>query len=384
MANTNFHGVRTTEQSDAPVALREASTTVIGIVATADDADAAFYPLNKPVLITDFNLALSKSGTQGTLRKTLVAIDKQSSTMIVVVRVAYNATAATQNTNVIGTVDASGNATGLQALLKAQSQVGVKPRIIGCPGLDSSVVAAEIGVICGKLRAFGYVYATGCTTPTQAATYRNTFSARELMVLWPEAKQGSDEISVVATALGVRAKLDQTVGWHKTISNVVIAGITGTSIPVHWELQSDTSDAAYLNKNEVTTLVAFEGVRFWGSRTCSADPLFAFESYTRTAQFLAETVAQSHLPYIDQAMTPALARFILEGLNAKGRELVTAGKLLGFDAWLDSNANTASTLRQGQLKIHYKYTPVPPLEDLSFVQVITDEYLLDFVQKVAA
>lgn len=379
MPNTNFHGVRVTEQSAAPVPIRDASTTTIGIVATADDADAAFFPLNKPVLITDIATALSKAGTQGTLKKTLTAIDKQTSTMIVVVRVAYSATPATLNANVIGSVD-----TGLQALLKAQSQVGVKPRIIGCPGLDSTAVAAEIGVICGKLRAFGYIYATGCTTPVQAATYRAAFGARELMVVWPEGKQGAEEISVVATALGVRAQLDKTVGWHKTISNVTIAGLTGSSIPVHWELQSDSSDAAYLNKNEVTTLVAYQGIRFWGSRTCSADPLFAFENYTRTAQFLAETVAESHLAYIDQPMTPGLARSIVEGLRAGGRKLVTEGKLIGFECWLEEGTNTPGSLKQGQLKIYYRYTPVPPLEDLSFVQVITDEYLIDFVSKVAA
>lgn len=379
MPNTNFHGSRVTEQSAAPVPIRDASTTTIGIVATADDADAAFFPLNKPVLITDIAAALSKAGTQGTLKKALTAIDKQTRTMIVVVRVAYSATPATLNANVIGSVD-----TGLQALLKAQSQVGVKPRIIGCPGLDSTAVAAEIGVICGKLRGFAYIYATGCTTPVQAGTYRAAFGARELMVVWPEGKQGADEISVVATALGVRAELDKKVGWHKTISNVTIAGLTGTSIPVHWELQSDSSDAAYLNKNEVTTLVAHQGIRFWGSRTCSSDPLFAFENYTRTAQFLAETVAESHLPYIDQPMTPGLARYIVEGLKAKGRELVTEGKLIGFECWLEEGTNTPGSLKQGQLKIYYRYTPVPPLEDLSFIQVITDEYLLDFVSKVAA
>lgn len=375
MPNTNFHGARVTEQSAAPVPIRDPSTTSIGVVVTADDADVAFYPLNKAVLVTDISVALSKAGTQGTLRKTLNAIDKQTSAMVVVVRVAHNATPATLATNVIA---------GLQELLKSQSQVGVKPRIIGCPGLDSTTVAAEVGVVCGKLRAFGYIYATGATTPVQAATYRNAFGARELMVLWPDGKQGTDDISAVATALGVRAQIDKDIGWHKTISNVTVKGLTGTSVPVHWELQSDTSEAAYLNKNEVTTLVAYQGVRFWGSRTCSADPLFAFENYTRTAQFLAEMVAESHLPYIDQPMTPGLARFIVEGLKAKGRSLVTEGKLIGFECWLEEGTNTPNSLKQGQLKIYYRYTPVPPLEDLQFVQQITDEYLLDFVNKVAA
>jgi phage tail sheath protein FI len=53
----------------------------------------------------------------------------------------------------------------------------------------------------------------------------------------------------------------------------------------------------------VTTLIRRDGFRFWGSRTCSADPLFAFESATRTAQVLADTMAEAHFWAVDKPLT---------------------------------------------------------------------------------
>src|SRR5690606_40313061 len=34
------------------------------------------------------------------------------------------------------------------------------------------------------------------------------------------------------------------------------------------------------------SLIQKNGFRFWGSRSCSDDPLFAFENYTRSAQVI--------------------------------------------------------------------------------------------------
>ncbi len=39
---------------------------------------------------------------------------------------------------------AEGKKTGMKALLSAQSQLGVKPRILGVPGHDNKAVATEV------------------------------------------------------------------------------------------------------------------------------------------------------------------------------------------------------------------------------------------------
>src|SRR5205823_1139354 len=103
-----------------------------------------------------------------------------------------------------------------------------------------------------------------------------------------------------------------------------------------------------------------------------------------TAQVLADTMAESMAWAIDKPMTPSLPRDIIESINAKFRELVAKGYLLGGSAWMSEADNTADTLKAGKLVIDYDYTPVPPLENLMLQQRITDKYLMDFAAQVAA
>ena len=88
MSETRFHGARVTENTDLVTAINDVDSSVIGIVATADDADAKLFPLNKPTLLTRVNDVLGKCGTTGTLYRALKAIADQVSTKVIVVRVA--------------------------------------------------------------------------------------------------------------------------------------------------------------------------------------------------------------------------------------------------------------------------------------------------------
>ncbi len=388
MADEYHHGVRVLEISEGSRPIRTVSTAVVGLVCTADDADATVFPLNTPVLLTNVQAAIGKAGTKGTLAASLQAIADQTKPATVVVRVATGATPAETTSNLIGTTTASGKYTGMKALLAAKTRLKVTPRILGVPGLDSLPVATALVSIAQQLRAFAYVAASGCKTKEEAVAYRENFGAREVMVIWPDFEQWSTVSSgtipapAVARALGLRAKIDQEIGWHKTLSNVPVNGVTGITADVFWDLQNPATDANYLNSNEVTTLINEDGFRFWGSRTCTEDPLFAFENYTRTAQVLADTMAEAHLWAVDKPMHPSLVRDMLEGINAKFRELIAGGYLIGGSAWYDEQVNTEATLKAGKLAIDYDYTPVPPLEDLSLRQRITDRYLADFASRV--
>lgn len=391
-----LHGVRVLEINEGTRPIRTVSTAVVGLVATAPDADPLVFPLDTPVLITNVQAAIGKAGVLGTLAVSLQAIADQTKPFTIVVRVAVGAgespeaiEAATVS-NLIGTTTAEGKYTGMKALLAAKGKLGMVPRILGVPGLDSLPVATALASIAKQLRAFAYVSAHGCKTKEEAVAYRDNFGDREVMVIWPSFERWdttADATKVapaVAVALGLRAKIDQDIGWHKTLSNVAVSGVTGISADVFWDLQNPATDANYLNANEVTTLIQESGFRFWGSRTCTEDPLFAFENYTRTAQVLADTMAEAHFWAVDKPLHPSLVRDIIEGINAKFRELKAQGYIIDGQCWYDETANDATTLKAGKLFIDYDYTPVPPLEDLSLRQRITDRYLVDFAAKINA
>ncbi|MBH2696206.1 phage tail sheath protein [Serratia marcescens] len=382
------HGVRVVEINDGTRVISTVSTAIVGMVCTAEDADASVFPLNTPVLITDVLAASGKAGKKGTLAASLRAIAEQAKPVTVVVRVATGKDAAETTSNIIGGANAEGCYTGMKALLSAQAELGVKPRILGVPGLDNQEVATALAGICQQLRAFGYISAHGCKTVQEAIKYRDNFSQRELMLIWPDfvswntTANQSDIAYATARALGLRAKIDTETGWHKTLSNVGVNGVTGITASVFWDLQAPGTDADLLNEACVTTLIRKDGFKFWGSRTCSDDPLFMFENYTRTAQVLADTMAEAHLWAVDRPVTPTLVRDMIDGINAKFRELKSAGLIIDGTCWYDESANTKETLKAGKLFIDYDYTPVPPLEDLTLRQRITDRYLANLAASV--
>ncbi|HGV0270671.1 MULTISPECIES: phage tail sheath protein [Citrobacter] len=387
------HGVEVVEINDGTRTISTVSTAVVGMVCTASDADAGAFPLNEPVLITNPQSAIAKAGTKGTLAKSLQLIANQSKPVIVVVRVAEGTgddEEAQKQTisNIIGTTDENGKYTGLKALLTAKAVTGVKPRILGVPGLDTQEVATALVSVAQKLRAFAYVSAWGCKTISDVIAYRENFSARELMIIWPEFLGWDTTASATTTsyataiALGLRAKIDNDTGWHKTLSNVGVNEVTGISASVFWDLQEKGTDADLLNEAGVTTLIRADGFRFWGNRNCSDDPLFQFENYTRTAQIIADTMAEGHMWANDKPITATLIRDIIDGINAKFRELKSGGYIIDATCWFDEEANSKESLKAGKLFIDYDYTPVPPLEHLTLRQRITDKYLANLISSV--
>lgn len=384
---TYFHGIIVNEPVTGVRPILEKSSAIIGLVATATatagaatDALNAAFPLNRPVLVTQVRKAIGLAGTGGTLAKALGAIADQGSPLVVVVRVAEGGDDEATDIAVIGTTE-NGAYTGLQALLAAEAQLGVRPRIIGVPGLDSQNVVTAAVIVAKKLRGMVYAAARPDQGPivpalTVATAYREEFADRELMLLWPDFTGWDGH--AVAAAIGLRAAIDETTGWHKSLSNVPVAGITGISKDVHFDLQDASTDAGVLNAAQVTTLVQMRGYRFWGNRTCSDEPFFAFEVATRTAQAIKDAIADAMAIFVDQPMTLGLIRDIVETVNATLRRWVNQGRLIGGTCWYDPDLNPAEQLAAGRLVIDFDFTSVAPLEGLEFNQRITDRYYAGF------
>ncbi|MDR7101454.1 phage tail sheath subtilisin-like domain-containing protein [Croceicoccus sp. BE223] len=380
-----MHGIKTNVLTAGTRAITTIATGIIGLVCTADDAVDEIFPLDRPTLITDLRRVIGDAGTTGTLKPTLEAIADQVGPILIVVRVAEAEedpeNPGAQDTLVIGD-QIDGVFTGLQALLAAEVQTGFRPRILAAPGLDTQDVTTELAVIATKLRAMAYARAIG-EDIAAVALYRANFSARELMLIWPDFT-GPFVGDAVARAVGLRALIDETQGWNKTLSNVPVAGVTGLSKDIYFDLQDDETDAGTLNAAQVTTLVRTNGFRFWGNRTCSSEPLFAFESAVRTSQVLQDSIAAGLLWAIDKPLTVGLVRDILETINADFRAKAAAGLIVGGSAWFDQALNSPTDLANGKLVIDYDFTPTAPMEGLQLNQRITAKYYADFANLLAA
>ena len=93
--------------------------------------------------------------------------------------------------------------------------------------------------------------------------------------------------------------IDEEVGWHKSLSNLPIAGVTGLTADVHFDIRDMSTDAGLLNEGQVTTIVRMNGYRFWGNRTTSDEPQFAFETAVRTSQAIQDAIAETLTAFVD-------------------------------------------------------------------------------------
>lgn len=381
-----MHGLTITESATGPRPVQDASLSTIGVVVTAAAAAGAptaaldaMFPVNTPVLVTDIDAALGLVLTGGTLKPALQAIADQTSPILVVVRVNEGADAAATDTAVIGGV-VGNDYTGLQALVNAEAVVGVRPRIIGAPGLDSAAVTAALVIAAKKLRGMAYARAIGADQAA-AILYRATYSARELMLIWPNFTGGFAG-DAVGRALGLRARIDEQIGWHKTISNVQVDGVTGIDKDVSFDLLDPSTAAGLLNDADITTLVRTTGFRFWGNRTCSDLPEFAFESAVRTAQALQDICATAILPFVDQPLTIGMVKDLLETMNAEVRQLISEGRIIGANFEYRPEDNSSTALSEGKPKFRFTFTPAAPMENPQVGLIITDFYYAGFADQL--
>lgn len=388
MAEANrHHGITANEYTEGVRSISDISTAIIGMVCTAEDADAKAFPLNTPIFATSAYDLLAKAGTKGTLAKSLDAIVDQADAQVVIVRVADSKNTEELKANVIGTAE-GGKYTGLKALRRAKAVTGYTPKILGCPELDSQDVLTELVGVAQATRAFVYGSAGGNPDITEVGNYRKNFGQRELMLIDNEfmafdpTTKKTETAATIARILGARAKLDKNVGWHKSISNTEINGVSGLKFARSFDLLDKNCDANTINNKDVTTLIREDGFRVWGNRTCSNDSMMAFEIATRTAQIIQETIAYAFMWALDKRLHPSMMEDIIIAINAKLAQYVNKGYILGARVFIDKTLNTSETVQAGQFTISYEFTWVPPLENMVLNQHVTDTFFVNLVNKV--
>ncbi len=241
------HGISKRELGSGIIPMRDANTSVIGLIAFSNDADEFTFPLNTPALITSINQGIADSGTEGNLRSSLEAIAAMTSPTLVVVRIQDPFTGQSfDQSKVIGTTLDTGQRIGIQALLTAKSILGLTPKIIIAPDVEAPSVTQALAAVCKKLRAFAYVtprdeFGLMLQTMPEVTTYRNTLSDREIMLIWPEFTNGN-------------------VLQPKPKSEISCAGATNT-VSMHRAILIDQNESTVVPEDEsliINGVVVFE------------------------------------------------------------------------------------------------------------------------------
>jgi phage tail sheath protein FI len=99
----------------------------------------------------------------------------------------------------------------------------------------------------------------------------------------------------------------------------------------------------------------------------------------RTADMIYESVEKAHREVMDKPFSQSLLRTIIGSVNAYLRLLISRGALIGGQAWIDPNVNTAATFANGELIIDFDLEPPAPLEHLTFRTRRNPGYYEEFI-----
>jgi len=360
MAADYLHGVEQyfLENLDRPIEVLAAST--IGLIATADDADAAAFPLNVPTLCNSDKL-IAKAGTLGTLRNALMDIYRQTGAVVVVVRVPTAETPELQTADIIGTVDnETGQYTGLKALLAAESLVGVRPRLIIAPEFSHLTgIGAEMEAVAKKLNAIPIIDGSQggySAVIAEGALYQEAFFVNCGVKLLDDITGEVVTRKASATVAGHIVRVDNEEGYWHSPSSRKIFGILGTDEVIDHAIGSTTSKANLYNSQNVTTIVNQQGGFYlYGNRLANGVMI----PHQRIRYIVGDSILYAHQELLDRNVTKGYVDGVKNRVNKLIRRLKSREVISGGECWVDKELNTAAI---GTAQVYWDY-------DLGFFDV---------------
>ncbi|MCF4981898.1 phage tail sheath family protein [Pseudomonas gessardii] len=383
-----FHGVTTTDIKTGARTISLPSSSIIGLcdTFTPGGLDGGTAKAGELKLITTEREAIAAFGPNSAITKACKAIYTKAKAVIVAIGVPKLEDAAMQTSAIIGGVLASGQRTGLQALLDGKSLFNAQPRLLIAPGHTATqAVATVLDSLAQKLRAIGILDGPR-TTDEAAMLYADNFGSRNLFMVDPGVQYWDTDLSKTvdapgsAWAAGLFAWTDAEYGFWASPSNKEFTGITGTTRAVEYLDGDETCRANLLNNANIATIIRDDGYRLWGNRTLSSDPKWAFVTRVRTLFILMDAVQAGHKWAVDRSITKTYVKDVTDGLDAFMRDLKAQGAIINFEVYPDTELNTASQIAQGKVYWRIRFTDVPPAENPNFLFEVTDQWMTEVLE----
>ncbi|OPB08200.1 phage tail sheath subtilisin-like domain-containing protein [Pseudomonas synxantha] len=383
-----FHGVTTTDIKTGARTISLPSSSIIGLCDTFTPGvlGGGIAKAGELKLITTEREAIAAFGADSAITRACKAIYTKAKAVIVAIGVPKLEDAALQTSAIIGGVLASGQRTGLQALLDGKSLYNAQPRLLIAPGHTATqAVATALDGLAQKLRAIGILDGPG-TTDEAAMLYADNFGSRNLFMVDPGVQYWNTESSKTvdapasAWAAGLFAWTDAEYGFWASPSNKEFTGITGTTRAVEYLDGDETCRANLLNNANIATIIRDDGYRLWGNRTLSSDPKWAFVTRVRTLFILMDAVQAGHKWAVDRSITKTYVKDVTDGLDAFMRDLKAQGAIINFEVFPDTELNTASQIAQGKVYWRIRFTDVPPAENPNFLFEVTDQWMTEVLE----
>ncbi|PRB46440.1 phage tail protein [Pseudomonas sp. MYb2] len=383
-----FHGVTTTLIDTGARTISLPSSSIIGLCDTFTPGvlGGGTAQAGELMLITTEREAIAAFGADSAITKACQAIYVRAKAVIVAIGVPKLEDAALQTSAIIGGVLASGQRTGLQALLDGKSKHNAQPKLLIAPKHSATqAIATAMDALAGKLRAIAIIDGPN-TTDEAVIEYAENFGSKRLYLVdpgvqfWDTVTSATIDAPGSAWVAGLFAWTDETYGYWASPSNKEFVGITGTSRPVEYLDGDATCRANLLNNANITTIIRDGGYRLWGNRTLSSDSKWAFVTRVRTCDILMDAIQAGHKWAVDRSITKTYVKDVTEGLQAFMRDQKNAGAIINFEVYADTELNTASQIEQGKVYWRIRFTDVPPAENPNFMIEVTNEWLTEVLE----
>lgn len=146
-----FHGVTVTLVDTGARTIALPSSSIIGLCDTFTVVPAASAKPNELTLITSEREAVAAWGEDSAITRACKAIFVRAKAVVIGCGVAKVEDPAQQTSAIIGGVLASGQRTGMQALLDGKSRYNAQPRLLIAPGHTATqAVATALDALAGS------------------------------------------------------------------------------------------------------------------------------------------------------------------------------------------------------------------------------------------
>ncbi|OXR36786.1 phage tail protein [Pseudomonas jessenii] len=380
-----FHGVTTALIETGARTISLPSSSIIGLCDTFTPGilGGGTAKAGDLVLLTSEREAIAAFGAGSAIAKAAAAIYVRAKAVIVAVGVPKLEDEALQTSAIIGGVLASGQRTGLQALLDGKSVHNAQPKLLIAPGHSATqAVATAMDALAGKLRAIAIVDGPN-TTDEAVMEYAENFGSKRIYMVdpgvqfWDTIESATVDAPGSAWVAGLFAWTDANYGYWASPSNKEFVGITGTKRPIEYLDGDETCRANLLNNAFIATIIRDGGYRLWGNRTLSSDPKWSFVTRVRTCDILMDAIQAGHKWAVDRSITKTYVKEVTEGLDAFMRDQKNAGAIINFEVFADTELNTASQIEQGKVYWRIRFTDVPPAENPNFLIEVTNQWLTE-------
>lgn len=289
--------------------------------------------------------------------------------------------------DIIGSVDAAGNYTGIELIERIYPKYRVVPTILIAPkySTDAGVAAvmkSKVTKINEVFRAIAIADLPASLTYSEAPEWKNSKNLvdENLIVCYPKVSLSGVQYHLSTQLASLMATVD---GDNDDVPYVS---------PSNKNLQCDSSvledgteqnlslpQANYLNSCGITTALNFsQGWVAWGNSTSafpsSTDPIDRFISIRRMMNWIANTLVTTYFAKVDAPMNRRLIETVMDSVAIWFNGLAAKGCILGGRIVFDSDDNPTTNLISGIVKFKIYVTPPPPAEQISFELEFDPDY----------